>query len=264
MVDRRWGAARSCRSFFESGCGFGCLITNMKPQALVLIFATSAVVLTGCQYPNGEPNYTGSGALIGAGSGALIGGANGRGGNGSLIGAAIGAIAGTIVGSAMDEQQRERLRAQAPQTFTRVEQGQPLSVADVKAMAQAGVSEEIIIAQIRNSRAVYRLSAADIIDLHNAGVSDRIIDFMINSSATGTTTTIVETAPPPPPSQTVVVAAPGPGYLWVDGEWEWSGSGWVWIGGRWMLPPSPGVVWIRGTWYHGPHGWYHSPGHWRR
>lgn len=238
----------------------------MKSQALVLIFATSAVVLTGCQYPNGEPNYTGSGALIGAGTGALIGGANGRGGNGSLVGAAIGAVAGTLIGNAMDEDQRERLRARAPQTYVRVEQGQPLSVADVKAMAQAGVSEEIILAQVRNSRTVYRLSASDIIDLHGAGVSDRIIDFMINTanSAAGTTTTIVETAPPPPPSQTVVIAAPGPGYVWADGEWEWSGSGWVWIGGRWIFPPYPGAIWIRGTWYHGAHGWYHSPGRWRR
>jgi Glycine zipper/WXXGXW repeat (2 copies) len=236
----------------------------MKSQALVLIFATSAVVLTGCEYPNGQINHTGSGALIGAGTGALIGGANGRGGNGALVGAAIGAIAGTIVGSAMDEEQRERLRVRAPQTYARVEQGQPLSVADVKAMGQAGVSEDIILAQIRNSRTVYHLSAADIIDLHNAGVSDRIIDFMIGTatSAAGSTTTIVETAPPPVPSQPVVIAQPGPGYVWVDGEWDWGGSGWVWIGGRWMLPPTPGVIWIRGTWYHGPHGWYHSPGHW--
>jgi hypothetical protein len=47
------------------------------------------------------------------------------------------------------------LRAQAPQTYTRVEQGQPLAVADVKALAKAGVSEDVITSQIQNSHTVY-------------------------------------------------------------------------------------------------------------
>ncbi|HZF00374.1 MAG TPA: YXWGXW repeat-containing protein [Methylomirabilota bacterium] len=236
----------------------------MKFHALTLAVATSAVVLTGCQYPNGETNNTGSGALIGAGTGALIGGANGRGGGGALIGAAIGAVAGTIIGSSMDEEQRERLRAQAPQTYVRVEQGQPLATADVKALAQAGVNDDIIIAQIRNSHTIYHLSAADIIDLHNAGVSDRVVNFMINTatSSAATTTTVVETAPPP--SQTeVYVTAPGPGYVWIGGEWIWNG-GWYWHSGYWAYPPYSGGIWIGGTWSRGSRGWYHSPGHWRR
>lgn len=238
----------------------------MKFNALIFAAAASAVVLTGCQYPNGEPNNTGSGALIGAGTGALIGGANGRGGGGALVGAAIGAIAGSIVGSSMDEEQRERLRAQAPQTYVRVEQGQPLATADVKAMAQAKVSDDLIIAQIQNSHTIYHLSAADIIDLHNAGVSDRVVNFMINtatSSSATATTTVVESAPPPPQTD-VIVASPGPDYVWVDGEWDWSGVTWVWIGGHWILPPFRGAIWIHGGWYHGSRGWYHSPGHWRR
>src|SRR6185369_7791946 len=105
----------------------------MKFQAFTLVLATSAVVLTGCQYPNGQPNNTGTGALaggaIGAVSGATIAGHRNA-GAGALIGAAVGAIAGSIIGSSMDEEQRERLRAQSPQTYTRVEQGQPLATAD--------------------------------------------------------------------------------------------------------------------------------------
>ncbi len=235
-----------------------------KLTLLTFAAAISAVVLTGCQYPNGEPNNTGSGALIGAGTGALIGGANGRGGGGALVGAAIGAIAGTIIGGSIDEEQRERLRAQAPQTYVRVEQGQPLATADVKALAQAGVSDDIIIAQIKNSHTIYHLSAADIIDLHNAGVSDKVVDVMINTanSSAAASATIVETAPPPLQTD-VYVAAPGPGYVWVGGEWVWRG-GWYWSSGYWAYPPWPGTIWIGGTWYHGSRGWYHSPGHWRR
>ena len=56
-----------------------------------------------------------------------------------------------------------------------------MSVADVKAMARAQVSDDTIIAQIVNSHTVYHLSATDIIDLHQAGVSQKVIDFMINT-----------------------------------------------------------------------------------
>lgn len=241
----------------------------MKLNVLVLAGATSAVLLTGCQYPNGEPNNTGTGALVGGGIGAATGAAIGgprNAGAGALIGGAIGLIAGSIVGSSMDEEQRERLREQAPQTYVRVQQGQPLTTSDVKALTQAGVSDDIIIAQIQNSHMVYHLSAADIIDLHNAGVSDKVINAMINtansSGASETSAVVVQEAPPPPRTE-VYVAAPGPGYIWMDGEWEWSGVRWVWIGGRWVYPPYPHAIWIHGDWHHGPHGWYHSRGHWR-
>jgi outer membrane lipoprotein SlyB len=88
-------------------------------------------------------------------------------GAGALIGGAIGAITGGLIGNSMDQQQREYLRTQAPQTYARVDQGQPLSVADVKALAKAGINEDVIINQIRNSHTVYHLSAADIIELWN-------------------------------------------------------------------------------------------------
>jgi hypothetical protein len=72
----------------------------------------------------------------------------------------------------------------------RVEQGQPLGLADIKALAKAGVSDEVILSQIRNSHVVYRLTTAEIIDLKDSGVSNRVIDFMINTPSM---------YPPPPP-----------------------------------------------------------------
>ena len=245
---------------------------NMKRHTLIFASATLAVGLTGCVNPDGTQNNTGSGALIGAGSGALIGGANGRGGEGALIGAAVGALAGGLIGNAIDQDQQARLRAQAPQTFVRVDQGQPLSVADVKALAAAGVGDNVIISQIRNSRTVYHLSAADIIDLRDSGVSNRVIDFMINTpgSIGGTfgaalgsqaNTVIVAEPPPPAPVETVVVA-PGPDYVWIGGEWVWNGR-WFWVAGHWGYPPYPQAVWVRGYWGRGSHGWVRAPGHWR-
>jgi len=54
-------------------------------------------------------------------------------------------------------------------------------VADVKALAKAGLSDEVILSHIRNSHAVYRLTTAEIIDLKGSGVSEKVIDFMINT-----------------------------------------------------------------------------------
>jgi outer membrane lipoprotein SlyB len=243
---------------------------KIKLTALTLVMAVSAVVLTGCQYPNGQPNNTASGALIGGAMGAIAGAAIGgprNGGAGALIGAAAGALTGGAIGNSMDQEQAEELRAQAPQTYVRVQQGQPLGIADVKAMAAANVSDEVIISQIRSSRTVYHLSAADIIDLHNAGVSENVINFMINTpSLVGgdsavQTSTVVTDAPPPPPAETMVVA-PGPGYVWVGGEWVWN-SQWVWRTGYWSYPPYPHAVWVGSYWGRGPYGWYRRPGHWR-
>ena len=151
----------------------------------------------------------------------------------------------------MDQEQQERLHQQAPQTYVRVDQGQPLGVADVKALARAGINDDVIISQIRNSRTIYHLSAADIIDLRDAGVSNRVIDFMISTPgiygvapAAQVNTAVVAQPPPPPPVETVVVA-PGPDYVWIDGEWVWNGQ-WFWAGGHWGYPPYPHAIWVRG------------------
>jgi hypothetical protein len=184
-----------------------------------------------------------------------------------LIGAAAGMIAGGLMGNSMDQQQQARLRAQAPQTYVRVDQGQPLSAADVKALAKAGVSDDVIITQIQSSHTIFHLSSADIIDLHGSGVSDRVVDFMINTqssaAAAQSATVVVDQAPPPPVAETVVIAQPGPDYVWIGGEWVWNG-GWIWVGGHWGYPPYRNAVWIGGGWHQGPRGWYRTPGHWRR
>ena len=73
---------------------------------------------------------------------------------------------------------------------------QPLSLADVKMLAKAGMSDEVIISQIRNSHTVYRLRAADILDLKDAGLSEKVIDFMINTPALYRSSR--SPAPPPP------------------------------------------------------------------
>jgi outer membrane lipoprotein SlyB len=242
----------------------------MKCYAFGLSILTAAVMLSGCYTPYGTPDRTATGALaggaIGAASGAVIGGRNA--GAGALIGGAIGAITGGLIGHSMDQEEQARLQAQAPVTYQRVEQGQPLAVADVKAMVAARVSDDVIISQMQSTRSVYQLSAADIIDLHNSGVSEKVIQYMINTpntagvaSAPSTDVANVQQAPPPPPAETVVVT-PAPGYVWIPGAWQWRGR-WVWVGGYWAAPPYPTAIWVTGYWATGPRGYFWVGGHWR-
>jgi outer membrane lipoprotein SlyB len=242
---------------------------NMKTLALSLGLSAAALLLAGCETPYGTPDRTGTGALAGAGvgaaSGALIGSASGNAAAGALIGGAVGTVGGALIGHSMDQQEAERLRAQAPQTYVRVEQNQPLMVADVRAMAQAQVGDDVIISQIQNSRTVYHLSASDIIDLRNSGVSERVVQFMINTPSLAASysqqSPVVQEAPPAAPPETYV-ASPGPEYVWVDGQWIWNGR-WVWMGGHWVYPPYRSAVWVHGYWVRGPYGWHWVPGRWR-
>jgi len=241
----------------------------MKLPAVSLILATSTVVWTGCVNPDGTQNNTGSGALIGGVFGALAGAALGgrNGGQDALIGAAAGVVAGSLIGHSMDEDQRARLQEEYPATYVRVSQQQPLTMADVKAMAKAGISGDVIINQIVSTHTGFHLSPADIIDLRDSGVSDKVVNFMISTASDVTaipsdSTTVVVADAPPPPADDVMVAAPGPDYVWVGGEWIWNGR-WVWVGGHWAYPPHPHVVWVPGYWVRGPHGWYRTTGYWR-
>ena len=126
----------------------------------------------------------------------------------------------------------------------------------------------MIINQIKNSRTVFHLTSADIIDLRDSGVTDKVVNYMINTPSTvgataettGGTTTFIPQPPPPAPVETVVVA-PAPDYVWIGGEWVWNG-GWFWVGGHWSCPPYPHAVWVSGRAWHDDHGWHNTRGHW--
>ena len=61
-------------------------------------------------------------------------------------------------------------------------------------------------------------------------------------------------------------AAPGPGYVWVKGEWDWDGE-WKWRRGYWIKKENPKAVWVPGRWEKYSNGVFgHKrwiPGHWR-
>jgi outer membrane lipoprotein SlyB len=210
---------------------------NMKRVGYLLAIAVVGISLTGCMTPQGQIDNTASGALAGGATGAIIGSMAHHPGTGALVGGAVGALAGGAIGHSVDQaQEAQQMRAQQPQQVVhRVEQGPPLTVVDIKALVKAGVGDDLIISQIRNSRTVYRLKTEDIIDLKRARVSEKIIDCMINTPTDVQSTEVVRTEQPAPLREQVVVA-PGPGYIWVDGTWLWLSDRWVWHSGYWHHP----------------------------
>lgn len=210
----------------------------MKKTIVLVVLTVAGLSLTGCYTPQGRPDYTASGALAGGAAGAIIGSLTRNSSAGAAVGTAVGAVFGGLIGHGLDQEQEAQLRARAPQTLLRVEQGQPLSEMDIQALSRAGIGDDLIISQIRNSRTVYHLSTADIIALKNAGVSESVIDFMINTQSQVDPTYVggaVGPAPPAPLPEPIYVA-PGPDYFWIAGTWLWLGDRWIWNRGYWHRP----------------------------
>lgn len=140
------------------------------------------------------------GGLIGAGAGAALGSLTGNAGKGAAIGAGIGTLTGMLAGNDLDQEEKRAQTAQLQQARAELAaQAQPpLGLTDVARLASQGVSDDVIIAQMRATRSTYTLSAADIEWLKQNHVSDRVLRAMIESRTTA--------AVPPPP----VVHSPAP------------------------------------------------------
>lgn len=132
----------------------------------------------------------------------------------------------------------------ATQTYTVTTLPPGPSVAEVQAMAQAHVSDTVIVSQIQNSSARYALTADQIIALKAAGVSDAVLNALINTASKPPvqTTTTVESGPYVYPS------------VYVD-PWPWA-----WWG---MYPYYYGGHYHGGGYYGGGHygGGHHGGGH---
>lgn len=136
------------------------------------------VVLSGCESMSNTEKGVAGGGLIGAGTGALIGNAVGHTGVGALVGAGVGALSGGLVGNAIDESEKKTEAKIAAATATTAS---PLGLVDIVQMAQAHVSDAVIISQIRATRSVFNLSSNDTIWLKQQGVSDLVIKEMLTT-----------------------------------------------------------------------------------
>lgn len=73
--------------------------------------------------------------------------------------------------------------------------------------------------------------------------------------------------PPPPPHPVELMpttTVPSPGFVWIDGHYNWdpTQNNYVWIVGQYMQRPHRGAQWISGRWDLQPAGWVWIDGHW--
>ena len=73
--------------------------------------------------------------------------------------------------------------------------------------------------------------------------------------------TVVYTAPPAPLLESRGWP-PAPGYVWIDGYWNWGGARYVWTPGRWV-EPRPNHVWVPRAWRRDGERWHSHGGHWQ-
>jgi hypothetical protein len=69
----------------------------------------------------------------------------------------------------------------------------------------------------------------------------------------------VTTRPSPPYYERPI--RPGPDYVWIDGEWVWSGNTYTYTNGYWAAP-RPYRTWVVGEWRPRGNGWYWRRGRW--
>ena len=179
----------------------------------VAVVSVGLVLPAGCVGPNGQRDNTGTGALtggaFGALTGALIGGPR-HAAAGALIGGLSGLIAGGFVGHMMDQDQRQQLQRQSPQTLQVIQHndavyqqqqtaakaqtsGQapqaqtqapptepltPLTVDDIKALDSIGLKKEAIIAAIERSKSVYTQADIAALQQSNPNIDPAVIEYM--------------------------------------------------------------------------------------
>lgn len=137
------------------------------------------------------------GGLAGGLAGAAIGDHNGEAGTGAVIGGALGVMTGALLGSAKDDEIHRRRAYAYQQQQLAYRQSRAVTPADVVTMTQNGLSEQVIITQIRQNGVQYEPQVADVISMHQQGVSQNVI------------TAMQQTSPPTAPRP---VAVPAPRY----------------------------------------------------
>jgi hypothetical protein len=151
-------------------------MTRMHSTRLAWLLLPAAFFTAGCRSPYYADRGALFGGLTGAGVGAVVGDAAGNAPAGAVIGAGLGALTGNAVGQGIDAD-LARSRAEIEARMGRQMQG-AVTVPDVIAMTQAGLSDDVITTHIRASGVAQPLAVGDLIQLRNMGVRDTVINAM--------------------------------------------------------------------------------------
>ncbi len=178
-------------------------------------------------YHNNTREGTFTGAGLGAITGALVGGKKNWEG-GALIGAGIGALTGRAIGKTQDRADAQQVAVGSSIAAQANAQAAATAVTnyDLVQMAQAGLSDDLIISTIRSRGGRFDLSPNGLIALKQSGVSDQVVLAAQQTAGANFATpinrptTIQVTTPPP------VVVRPAPVIHYYHGpryrhHWHW-------------------------------------------
>jgi len=188
---------------------------------------------------------------------------------------AVMAIAGLVLSASTALAQNATTVAQPAAASATVPQ-LSYGVSEIVKLAQAKVSDDTIIAYIKNTGNSYGLNAAQIIYLRQQGVSDAVITTMLNQPKLGAATATIPLPTTPAPQPVASAAYEQPAVTYVETEpttyydYEpyyypvYSGYYWPWPvvvscgwGGYWH-----GGGWHGGGWHGGGgRGSFHGGGH---
>ena len=148
--------------------------SRLLAGAMVLV----SVFQVGCAMDT----YGGRGAALGGLSGAAVGAAIGDHSNNALLGSAVGALAGATVGSAVGNQVDADVQQARFEATQMTQQNMSATLNQVVGMSQQGVSNEVIVNQIRTQGVPRPITSNEVIQLKQQGVSDQVIAALQMSS----------------------------------------------------------------------------------
>lgn len=90
-------------------------------------------------------------------------------------------LGGGFYQNKLDREDRKIMEQRSPSTLQRVDEGSSLTVNDVIELSQAGVSDDVILGYLRESRSTFKLNQEQIYLMQNSGVSQRVINYMIDT-----------------------------------------------------------------------------------
>ena len=129
------------------------------------------ILSCGCESMNNTQAGALGGGLFGAALGTVVGCAARNPLAGAAIGGAVGAGTGALIGNSEDRAQDRAARRAAAIAA----QYPPLTVYQIRDMAQQHISDAVIINQIRYTNSMFNLSPEDITWLKQQGVSDAVV-----------------------------------------------------------------------------------------
>lgn len=141
--------------------------------SFVCIAVALGIFILGCETMD-DDTKTGAlgGALVGSVAGGVIGHQSGHGVPGALIGGAVGAIGGGLIGHEIHKNKtKEQIMSSK----------EKLGISDVIVLSKAGLTDDAIIAKIKETGSVYKLSVEEIQALQKDGVSNAVINYMMTT-----------------------------------------------------------------------------------